>query len=203
MIKDPKILSAVLEGYAAATPEGNDSAVLREWIRRHPDFADDLADFAASRTVMLYAAGPEPTIEEEERLRGLATERLAAVLGESRGLKPIASILRRATELGYSKQSFAAAAGLSVSLVMYLEKRRLEFASIPRELVRRVAEIIGSAEESVAAYLRQGPDLAPAANYKASLMPGEVVEKSFADAVREDQVLSPEEKVELLKMANQ
>ncbi len=202
MFKDLTKLGEILEGYAAATPDGNDSAILRDWIRRHPEFADDLADFAASRTVILYCVDVEPTPEEEERARERAGQRLAAALSEMRRPIPIESLTGLAERKGMNKKAFADAAGLSLSLVIYLEKRRLAFESIPRALIGRLASIVSVAEESVAAYLRQGPELAPAANYKAARMPGEVVQKSFADAVREDQILSPEQKSGLLKLAN-
>lgn len=202
MFKDLTKLGEVLEGYAAATPDGNDSAILRDWIRRHPEFADDLADFAASRTVVLYCVDVEPTPGEEERDRERAGQRLAAALSEMRRPNPIASLTGLAENKGLNKKAFADAAGLSLSLVMYLEKRRLEFGSIPRALIGRLATIIGTAEESVAAYLRQGPELAPDANFKASRMPSDVVQKNFADVVNEDQILSAEQKSELLKLAN-
>lgn len=202
MLKDLSLLEAVLEEYAAETPDGNDGEVLREWIRRHPEFADELADFAASRTVILYCVDVEPTPDEEERDRELAGQRLAAALSEMRRPNPIASLTGLAESKGLNKRAFADAAGLSVSLIMYLEKRRLAFETIPRALIGRLASIISVAEESVAVYLRQGPELAPDANFKAARMPSEVVQKKFADVVREDQTLSPAEKSELLKLAN-
>lgn len=202
MFKDLTKLGGILEGYAAATPDGNDGEVLREWIRRHPEFADELADFAASRTVVLYCVDVEPTPDEEERDRELAGQRLAAALSEMRRPNPIASLTGLAESKGLNKRAFADAAGLSVSLIMYIEKRRLEFGSIPRALIGRLASIVGAAEESVAVFLRQGPELAPDANFKAARMPSEVVQKKFADVVREDQMLSAEQKSELLKLVN-
>ncbi len=194
-------LGDVLEGYAVETPDGNDNAVLRDWIARHPEFADDLADFAAARAIVRHTPDEEPSADEEARDRKLASERLAGVLEQLRKAPEISSLTQLASDKGLNKSAFANALGLSLSLLMYLEKRRLDVASVPRRIVARIGELLGTGESAVAAYLSKSPDALPQANYKAALMPKAVGRKDFAAAVAEDQTLSPEQKRNLLKMA--
>lgn len=193
-------LATVLEEYAASTPDGNVASVLEDFVRRFPEYRAELVEFAAARAIARYLPEIEPGPEGEERDRMLAAGRLRSVLGRIESAAPIGSLVGTAEKLGIGKQSFAKAAGLSLSLLIYLEKRRIEFATIPAEIVSRLASILQTGAESVAEYLRTPPDAVPQANYKTSGMPGRVVAKSFAEAVREDQTLTAEQKTELLRL---
>ena len=73
-------LDEVLEEYAAATPAGNDLKVLQSATEKYPQFADDLADFAAARAVVKHAPEEELTAEEEERLQESGLNNLRMVL---------------------------------------------------------------------------------------------------------------------------
>lgn len=189
-------LTDVLEGYAAATPAGNDNRILREWIANYPAFAAELADFAAARAIVRHLPEEDLSADEELRLRELAARRLRGAPARN----SIDSLTRLAEAKGLNKPKFAAALGLSTSLLMYLEKRRLEFATIPKAIIGRISGILGTGEESVAAFLARGPEPVPQASYKAALMPEEATARSFSDAVRGDQILTPEQKKELLSL---
>jgi hypothetical protein len=108
------------------------------------------------------------------------------------------SLTDAAKAKGMNRSKFAAALGLSVSLVQYLEKRRLDYASIPKTIVSKVAEVLETGEELVKDYLNQPPGLVTNASFKATERPEDLQPKSFAEAVREDQQLSNEEKRKLL-----
>ncbi|MBS1796678.1 MAG: hypothetical protein JSS81_22800 [Acidobacteria bacterium] len=194
-------LADVLEGYAMATPEGNNPAVLQKWTTAYPQFAGDLTDFAAARAVLEHSPA-ELTEAEETRYRELGLKNLRAALRNAAAESaPLASLTERAKEKGLNKAKLAAAVGVSLSLLMYLEKKRLDFASIPKMLVEKIAGVLDTAEETVSAYLAKGPDaLAEASFYKTATRPEEIKPKTFADAVREDQILSTEEKRKLLEM---
>jgi transcriptional regulator with XRE-family HTH domain len=192
-------LSEVLEEYAAATPLGNDPKILRQMSEQYPQFAEDLHDFAAARAVIRYAPEVEFSMEEESRYQKIGLQNLRSILNSS-PQAAVESLLETAKAKNLNRSKFAAALGLSVSLVQYLEKRRLEFASIPPKIIASIAEVLEIAEETVAKYLNQPPVAAANASYKAQERPVEIKPKSFAEAVREDQQLSPEEKRKLLEL---
>ncbi len=192
----------VLEEYAMAAPEGNDHQVLTSMIEKYPQFDTDLTDFAAARAVIKFAPEAEISASEEMRYQESGVKSLREVLGAYNSATPaqnvLSSLTEAAKEKGLNKKTFAGALGLSVSLVMYLEKRRLEFESIPKSIVAKLAQVLETAEEAISSYLSQPPDLATGASFKTSTRPEELKPKSFSEAVREDQTLTPEDKRKLL-----
>ena len=194
-------LEEVLEEYAAATPDGNDLKILQEAAENHPEFAEELEDFAAARAVARHAPEEELTAEEETRVRESAVANLRMMLDslELSNASALESLTEAAKEKGLNRSKFAAALGLSVSLVQYLEKRRLSFATIPQKIIARLAHVLNSTETAIAAYLDQPPDYEALASYKTNERARQLPPKDFAEAVREDQSLSPEQKRQLLE----
>ena len=195
-------LQDVLEEYAISEPAENNLATLRQMIEKYPQFAAQLQDFAAARALIKYAPEEELNADEEARHRAIGLNNLRAVLSGKAVHAPtsLESLTDAAKTKGLNRSKFAAALGLSVSLVQYLEKRRLEFASIPRTVIVKVAEVLETGEELVANYLRLPPNLMRNASFKTNERPEEMQPKSFAEAVREDQALSGEEKRKLLDL---
>jgi hypothetical protein len=187
-----------VEGYAIATPDGNDPAKLLDWVKRFPEFADDLLAFAAMRAVAEKMPEEEISAEEEAADRARALERLRGLASPRR----IESLVRAAESAGLARAQFAAAIGVSLSLLVYLEKRRIRAATVPRKMIRRISEAIKQTEDAVSAYLSLPSDGALGANYKTGGMPGNAFQKAFADAVREDQTLTAAQKEELLNLAD-
>lgn len=194
-------LTDVLEEYALAAGAENAPQVLRQMIERYPQFTEELKDFAAARAVARYAPEPDVSAEDEARYRQMGLQSLRAVLSEDAGppRAALASLTEAAKAKGMSRSKFAAALGLSVSLVQYLEKRRLEFSSIPKAVISKIAGVLETGEELVANYLNQPPVGAANASFKASERPEELKPKKFAEAVGEDQTLSGQQKQKLLE----
>ncbi len=195
-------LQDVLEEYAISEPTGNNLATLQQMVEKYPQFAAELQDFAAARAVVRYAPELELNALEEARYQEIGLNNLRAVLS-AKAVNPLTSLQSltdTAKTKGLNRSKFAAALGLSVSLVQYLEKRRLEFASIPHAVIVKVAEVLETGEELVANYLKLPPNLATNASFKVSGRPEEMQSKSFDEAVREDQTLSGEEKRKLLEL---
>lgn len=194
-------LADVLEAYAVETPTGNDQQVLQKWMKKYPQYSAELMDFAAARAVVLYAPEEEISAEEEARYREVGLKNFQAFLSNSAAPQTVlSSLTASAAEKGLNKAKFAAAVGVSLSLLMYLEKKRLEFSTIPKAVVRKISDVIEAGEQQVAAYLSTPPEMQPQASFKTAIRPKEVKLKSFAEAVREDQILSPEEKKNLLDL---
>ena len=197
-------LEEVLEEYAAATPAGNDLKILHSVMQEHSEYADDLADFAAARAVVKHAPEEDLSSEEELRFQEFGIRNLRMVLSSINGASAAKNTLQSLTDTakakGLNRSKFAAAVGLSVSLIQYLEKRRIEFSSIPKVIISKIAEVLESSEDSIASYLKQPSDYAAQSSFKTDTRAEELLPKSFAEAVREDQTLSAEEKRRLLEI---
>jgi hypothetical protein len=193
------LLQSVLESYAAETPEGNDMAILKRWMVKHPEFADELIEFAADRAEMEFLPDPEITPEESARFRehGLKLFNDLRPASKKKSVS-IHSLTELASQHGLNKQAFAKAVGMSLSLIMYMEKRRLKAASIPDKIIRKTADVLKATKESVEEYLHRAP-AAGALSYKAESRPEDVPQKDFAEAVAEDQELTEEQKRTLLE----
>lgn len=191
-------LQDVLEEYAISAGSENDFAILNKMLAKYPQYSEELKDFAVARAVARFAPEPEFSPEEETRCAQIGLQNLRAVLGEK--ATTLSSLTEMAKAKGLNKKSFADALGLSVSLVQYLEKRRLAFASIPRAVISKIAEVLGAGEEAISAYLNQPPDYALQASFKTNTRAEEMSPKNFAEVVREDQQLSADEKRKLLEM---
>ena len=187
-------LFEILEAYAVETPDGNDHEILSAWIQRYPEFESEILDFAAARAVIRQTLDPQISATDESRARESGLTLLREFLYHDTSTKTaIESLAGFAKAKGLDKPSFAAALGVSVSLLMYLEKKRLSFSTIPAAFVARIAATLQVAEKDIAAYLNQGPSVS-VASFKSQTRPGETQQKSFAEAVREDQSLSSEQK---------
>jgi hypothetical protein len=198
MSKDLK-LEDVLEGYAVDTPDGNDPATLRKWVTDHPEFADELLEFAAMRSRVMHM--PDPVMSATEIEASMSRGRAAlAMFRDTSKKKPVSirSLTELASQHGLNKQGFAKAVGMSLSLIMYMEKRRLIAASVPDRIIKKTAEVLRTTKESVAEFLH-GTPAAGSLSYKAESRPEEMQQKDFAEAVAEDQTLSDEQKRSLLE----
>jgi transcriptional regulator with XRE-family HTH domain len=195
-------LAEVLEEYAVAASSGssNSQEKLRLMMEKYPQFSEELVDFAAARAQIKYSPDPEIPAGEEKRYQEIGLKNLNFFLKETKASPALESLTDAAKERGLSKSKLASALGLSLSLVMYLEKKRLRFASIPKQIIARLAKALEVSEAAVSNYLNQSADLATNASFKSQTRPEEVEQKDFAEAVKQDQALSQAQKNELLKL---
>lgn len=196
MVSPNKDILTILEAYAAATPHGNDSHVLREWMERYPDHADDLLEFAASRETLKYPSeeGFESD-EEKERFFLLSRETFRKFIA-SHGV-PLVSLVARADELELKKKGLQEELGISREILDYLEDRRFEFTSIPGNFIERIAGILRTTTDSVAAYLNQDMRVAQVF-HKNDGRPATPEKLDFVSAVKKDFNLTEEQKGHLL-----
>ena len=191
-------LEDVLHGYAYEAGDENNPDVLDKYVKKYPQFYDELTEFAASRSLLKHSPEAELTEKEEQRYWHMGVEQMHTFLKK----KPAAieSLNALAEEQGMNKKAFAAALGVTISLLMYLEKRRLRFASIPSQFIKQIAESVKEKEESVAAYLRGGPELSTQASFKAEGRPRAGAARDFLDVVKEDPGLTDDQRKALLNL---
>ncbi len=175
----------VLQAYAQARRAApDDRTLLRAWAARFPDHADALiaVSFAG------LAAGvslSDPLEDGPEDAETVALGR--AFLDDYFMPAQIVSLVDEARARGLTPPAFAKTLRLDTPALGRLNQRLLEAATLPRALVRRVAEALGRSADEVAAYLSRPPRLAAGAQYKAKAAPvlrESAPQQSFADATR-------------------
>ncbi|HEU5440929.1 MAG TPA: hypothetical protein VFU88_16710 [Ktedonobacterales bacterium] len=178
---------------------------LEDYVRRYPQFADELIEFAlyfAAVTAQL----PEDDFAPADQLSAGSQAALAAVraeLGLPAEVQPstqtaspdspaIDSLFARGVSLGLPPPQLAAATELSTDLLAKLEDRAIAVATIPRELFETLARALQTGADAVRAFLAspRGQARAGAQLYLAE-RPPEYPQESFAAAVRAS-TLSPE-----------
>jgi len=107
-------------------------------------------------------------------------------------------ILSRAQELGLSIVNFANLTELSVALVTKLDRRLIEFASIPREVLKKLSEVLKVSAVEPETYLQRGAAFAIGAEYKADEAPVLPEKQDFFEAVLSDKTISEERRAYLL-----
>lgn len=186
-----------------------DAAVVVKWTNLYPQHKRELIDFAA-RFVLAESIDTQDEdsaqIEDEtlnsasqialkisqEKRTDFRQKALAMIKEQSK--QPIKSILEEATASGKNIRSLAETLELSIPIVLKLENRLLEFATIPQEIIVRLSEIIKCSSEAVASYLQSERQFISGANYKSEGQPELPPKQDFSDAVRTDPNLSDEQK---------
>lgn len=110
------------------------------------------------------------------------------------------AILSRAKQLGLSKVNLADAAELSVPLITKLDRRVIQFSTIPELVLRKVGDVLAAPIEIVRVYLQQGPAFATGANFRADEAPKLPEAQDFFEAVSEDLTISEARKQALLAL---
>lgn len=183
------------------------AAQLKFWTNKFPQFERELTDFFVKET--LLSATPDEALKQEAKAVS-EDKSFAAILQslhrEIGFTKDQATALTSLTDAATSKSlqfhELAARAELSISLLGNLEQRYAEFASIPKEIVGRLADALQVSVAAVTDYLRQPPQLVAGANYKSTEQPEVQQQADFFTLVRQDRMLTPEQKQELLKLEN-
>ena len=198
-------LEDVLDAYTASDDGAYTS--LDDWIRRYPQYEQELTEFAIS-WILMEALPPSPDAEEVNEgtlvLRGMSVVQNLlhgqSLETTSVSVPPFESLLSEGRVQGLEPRQFAQVARLGVSLLRKLDRRLIRYASIPRDAIRGLAEVIRNNEASVSAYLQQSPALAAATEHRSDQTPVLVEQEDFFDAVRADPTISPEDATRWLEL---
>ena len=181
-------LEDLLDAYVAE--EGTPSHVgLSRWTHRYPHYAAELTDFTASWSVSAELTRAT-LVDQEERLVQKGMQALQTILRREAGTHaqaPVASLLEEGRARGISVQSLAEHAGISVPLVLKLDRRLIDIKSIPAEVVEKVAQALGREMGAIMAYLQRAPRFSAGVSYRADEAPSLSSQReTFFDAVRND-----------------
>lgn len=188
-------LEVVLDRFLESTSVG-DPDQLTEWVRRYPQYAQELTELALSRLQMeLHAADEDGHTEDP----GLIERGMEMVRRKLRGQEaaaamppPIRDLLDEAAARGLNARDLARALRLTVAMVTRLSRRLIGFTSIPPQLLEELGLLLKRDVAAVIAYLQHPPTLAPHAQYKSEKPPEVGKAVDFYDALEADTGL-PEE----------
>lgn len=190
-------LEDVLDAYVAS--DGGPDALLDDWIRRYPQYEQELIEFAISWSLMESlppGLGTEEINVDTLVLRGMSVVQNLlhgqSLETASARVPPFENLVSEGRAHGLEPRQLAQMARLGISLLRKLDRRLIRYASIPRDAIKGLAEAIQSDEASVSAYLRLSPALAPATEHRSEQAPALAEQEGFFDAVRADPTISPE-----------
>lgn len=193
-------LESILDAYVASverpTPE-----LLTEWIRKYPQYREELMEFTVAWSHM-------ETMTPTETVAHQADEELLVLRGKSivqdllfrknrnnqteAPKTPITSLVQTGNKVGLDIQALAERLKLSTSLVAKLERRLIIFISIPRQLLENIAELLSIPLVAVTTYLSSQPTFPFRSSFRADRKPELPSQDDFFDAVRNDMNLAPE-----------
>lgn len=197
----PELLNEILDAYVAAA-QTPDREVLREWIRKYPQYERELTDF----TVSWIQMEEFPPIERDEPdddtlllramsiLQNLYHNNENGSMFSDKAQSHIQKLVAEGESQGFSQEQFAAKLRLSAGLLWKLDRHLIEYSSIPIELIENVASVLRRGMQIVAEYIQRRPTLAANARYKAKQQPQVSQPTNFFDEVRNDQELSNEDR---------
>jgi hypothetical protein len=197
-------LADVLDSYMAAVKEPSPSA-LAEWIRRYPQYEQDLTDFTVAWIEMDSLPLAERTeIEDDDTLvlRGMSIvqdllhHQQEEQAQKSHDQRPFAGFVAG----GYSLAQMAERLNLSDALVRKLDLRLIRYATMPLQLIEDIANVAQHEFVDIARYLSGAPTLVQGASYKSKHTPSLSLQEDFFDAVRNDPQLDEERRKRWLSL---
>jgi len=220
----PPALDQVIEAYLlrrdeATTGAGDDAGeaarvarnVLTEFMRRYPQAADALVDFAATASIIENSPDTESHTESERRAqeesivrhgmetaaRLLAARRTTIISEET---APLTGLRKEGEARGLTIQALASATHLTVPMLVKLDRRLIRFASIPRQAIERIGAELGRSFGAVVAYLQGDSQFASQASFRADAAPQMPDPQDFFDAIETDLTMSEQQKDEWRKI---
>lgn len=202
-----ELLDNILDAYVTEVETPN-LEVLKEWIRKYPQYQRELTDFTIAWIQMeeLLPINRDKTDHDTLVLRAMSVVQNLYRIGEQKSVpsqsakNPIEKLVAEAETQGFSQDQFAAQLKLSVGLLWKLDRRLIKYSSIPVELIENIAGALRRGLQIVAEYFQSSPTLATNARYKAKQQPHVSEPTNFFDEVRSDTELSNENRAYWLEL---
>lgn len=170
------------------------SPKVEDYVRRYPDYAAELIEFALHFHAV--TAHLPPVAEARASALSPAAQRVLAKARQSASAPAtetrILSLAKSAKAAGLSMSKLGATVGLNMVLVGKLDLRAVTPGDIPRELIKRLADALQTPVEAVSAYLGK-PVQANAFFYADT--PPQPGQETFASAIQ-NSTLSSDQKRE-------
>jgi hypothetical protein len=199
MEKNRKTIKEILNAYVATAQAPSHSKLL-EWIRRYPEYEQQLTDFTISWSLMTSLPPAKAAEEVKEnvlvsRAMNIAWSRLqhSAKEPERKPESSMDGLLAEGRQLGLSISRVAEICQLGVTIVRKLDLRLVAYKSIPHRLIERLAHAIGRSDEVIRDYLQLPMRLPTGAEYRSQSSPQLAAEpEDFFEAIRLDPTIKQE-----------
>lgn len=190
---------ALLDAYLMSG-DADDPSALASWVRRYPEYGQELTEFALRRTMLAALPEPADDPEEENAILSRGMEIVRGILYESREVlapraAPLTDLLAEANARGLDARGLARSLRLTLPLVSRLHRRLIRVGSIPVQLLEQLAELLGREMDSIVTYLQQPPVLQTGLNYKSETLPTAGEMEDFFAVLRADQRLAQEDRM--------
>jgi hypothetical protein len=194
---EPNTLDEVLDAYMLVSPIPNRD-ILIEYIHRYPQFERELIDYTmAWMETNHLPSSPEMDLEDSTFIQlGITAAQQAFHQQEEikRTNSSFQSILEEAKLRGMSASQLAIVLNLSILLIRKIDLRAIAYDTIPFEIIQSFSENLERNEREIARYLTLPPMQPITARYKSSKAPKLDEQRNFFDEVREDHLLSEEQR---------
>ena len=166
---------------------------LQEWVKRYPQYRQELIDFATVWAEQLVLPpAPELTPEVEKALidrtmshvLNMAYERDLQTKQRTENDDTVRSLIGEAQRAGMNAQELASACGLDLALISKLNDRQIKSETIPLELVRLLGQLLLKPIADIAAYLARPSQAVEGKAFFSRGKPTSVAQQSFVNAVR-------------------
>lgn len=183
---------------------------LRSWISRHPQYAEALIGWAADMPLLEY--GLENAVSDQAgEARTLSLGRMALAemrtqyftsleknsIASSTAIDqtaPLNDMILAAKSRGLTGKALAGQVGIGLPLLAKMNQRLIHLATLPDELINRLANSLQVSVEQVRDYLARPATLSSAAQYKSDGVPQVADAEDFANAVRACPDMTQEQK---------
>lgn len=194
---EPNTLGEVLDAYKSASQIPNRD-ILIEYIHRYPQFEQELIDYTMTWMDTNNLLSPADMEQEDTTFvkLGMAASQKAfhQQVEIKRTNSSLRSILEEANLRGMSPNQFAIVLNISIILIRKIDLRAIRYNTIPLEIIQSFAENLERNVREIARYLTLPPMQPTTARYKSSKAPKLDEQRSFFDEVREDHLLSEEQR---------
>jgi hypothetical protein len=194
---EPNTLDEVLDAYTLASQIPN-REILIEYIHRYPQFERELIDYTMTWMGTNHLPSPAEMEPEDTSFIQLGMAAAQQAFHQQDEIKrtnsPFHSILEESKSSGISIDQFASMLNLSILLMRKIDLRAIAYHTIPFEIIQSFADNLKRNVREIARYLTLPPMQPTTARYKSSKAPKLDEQRSFFDEVREDHLLSEEQR---------
>ena len=175
-------------------------AEVRDWTNRFPQFESEIIEFAATEAE-LDALPDKPASPEFDRQFAVRSQQVLTEIltrQQARNSAAITSLKDAAAARNLKFPELADRAGMSLQLLISLEQRMVQTASITRTAKSRLAAALKTSVETLTAYFELPPQLIAGTSYKSGDQPTVGAQQDFTQLVNQDAKLTAAQKRALL-----
>lgn len=179
---------------------------LTEWIRRYPQYEQDLVDLTVDWFELSLPLTNGTSIEGEavvvqngvDFVRDFLHKEQMRLQENPKAHKSFLGFIREGMALNISLDKLAERVGLTPALLAKIDRRIVRYASLPLDLIQALAESVNWDLLSGVQYLQVQPTIPSGQRFKSSEVPQIAEQTDFFDEIRADPDLSEAQRLRWL-----